>query len=234
MTLQFSSYEWWGTIDYQTALDLMTKRHNERVAGNIEDSYIYLEHPDVITCGRATENEHVESVNNEIPVLNVPRGGLATYHGPGQMIGYFVISLSNRDSSHGGADIHAYLRALENGLIAFIKSEFGLISGIRDGYTGVWIDSTSDNPGRKLASIGVSARKWVTSHGFGLNIKPDMKWFNSIVPCGITDATMTSIESELKRINRDIVWKSMKEYAGLIDFHIKESLQMYGWGKSCL
>lgn len=227
-----TTYEWWGRIAYDTALDQMIERHTQRVKGMVEDSYIYLEHPPVITCGRATEDEHVKKDLSGIPVLNVPRGGLATYHGPGQLIGYFVLNLANRNPQKGNPDIHAYLRAIETGLINFLKAEFDLDCGIRENFTGVWIDSTPTNPGRKVASIGISARKWVSSHGFGLNIFPDMKGFESIVPCGITDAPMSSIEIELQRKNKPISWKTMEEYAGIADFHIKHALQVYGWGES--
>lgn len=252
--------DWWGCIDYQEALNRMTKSHAERVemlrrnatpgsAGillardpdgtasdqaaddtKIRDSFFYLEHPPVITYGRATPPDDLLNSKHQIPTLAALRGGLATYHAPGQLVGYIVMDLSNRA---GGAkpDIHAYLRALELGLIAFLKAEFSLDSGLRNGFTGVWTlpEVTKPGPGRKLASIGVSARKWVTSHGFALNINPDMTGFQAIVPCGITDAEMTSVELEIQRAGCAFKPKPLLLWAEQAHHHIVNSLRNEGW-----
>ncbi len=252
--------EWWGIIDYQEALDRMTQAQADRVesirliassdrAGffpahdphtkprdhSAEDSFFYLEHPPVITYGRATPSEDLKKINHQIPTLAVPRGGLATYHAPGQLVGYIVLDLSNR-SAGAKPDIHAYLRALELGLIAFLRDEFGLATGLRQGFTGVWTQTTGSEVGeiaaepiRKLVSIGVSARKWVTSHGFALNIHPDMTGFQSIVPCGITDAEMTSVELELQRAGRPFKVKPMQQWAERAHLHLLKALRNEGW-----
>lgn len=220
--------EWWGEIDYMKALDRMTAAHADRVAGNIPDSFFYLEHPAVITYGRATPPDELLSSPHNIPTHAVPRGGLATYHAPGQLVGYIVMDLSRRADK--SPDIHAYLRAVEQGLIDFISAEFNLETTRREGFTGVWTPPDgSASPGRKLASIGVSARKWVTSHGFALNINPDMSGFGAIVPCGITDAPMTSIELEFQRAGRAFPPRSMSDRAAIAHAHIIKALQNEGW-----
>lgn len=220
--------EWWGEIDYLDALDRMTRAHADRVAGKIADSFFYLEHPAVITYGRATPPQELLSTPHNIPTHAVPRGGLATYHAPGQLVGYIVMDLSQRADK--SPDIHAYLRAVEQGLIDFIAAEFDLATVRRDGFTGVWTppDNEAAN-GRKLASIGVSARKWVTSHGFALNINPDMTGFQAIVPCGITDASMTSLELELHRANRVFPPRPMSDRAAVAHTYIIKALQNEGW-----
>ncbi len=226
---QLPAFQWWGTIDYVAALDRMTVAHASRVAGEISDSFFYLEHPPVITYGRATPATDIKPTAGGIPAREVPRGGLATYHAPGQMVGYIVMDLSNR-ANDARPDIHAYLRAIELGLIAFLNDAFDLNAGLREGFTGVWTIPTADAPaGRKLASIGVNARKWVTSHGFALNIHPDMSGFDRIVPCGITDAPMTSVEKELQLAGRTLEIKPMENWAGQAHKHLVNALQNEGW-----
>lgn len=221
--------EWWGLIDYLPALDRMAEAHTLRTAGQAPDGFFYLEHPPVITYGRATPECELQLGAPEIPRLAVPRGGLATYHAPGQLVGYLVMDLRERAGGQA-PDIHAYLRAIELGLIAFLSDEFGLEAGLREGFTGVWTTPAPDAPvGRKLASIGVSARKWVTSHGFALNICPDMRGFEAIVPCGITDAAMTSVEKELILQGRQFTRKPMEQWAAAAHRHISAALQDAGW-----
>lgn len=223
------SVEWWGRVEYQAALDRMTQAHEDRVTGAIGDKFYYLEHEPVITYGRATDAADLHKVPHEIPVQEVSRGGLATYHGPGQLVGYIVMSLAERAGGQK-PDIHAYLRALETGLINFLGEEFKLKAGLREGFTGVWtVPDTGAPVGRKLASIGVSARKWVTSHGFALNIQPDMSGFRSIVPCGITDAEMTSVQLELDRAGIKLESTPMETLAANAHKHIVASLRAAGW-----
>lgn len=223
--------QWWGQIEYLTALDRMATAHADRVAGIGPDSFFYLEHPQVITYGRSTPAGELHLGAPGIPRLEVPRGGLATYHAPGQLVGYIILDLSRR-AAGARPDIHAYLRAIELGLISFLEAEFDLPATLRDGYTGVWTmpsPAAESAHGRKLASIGVSARKWVTSHGFALNIHPDMTGFQAIVPCGITDATMTSVKLELERNHRTFTPKPMEHYATHTHQHITAALQSEGW-----
>ena len=224
--------EWWGIIEYEDALERMARAHGERVENKDDgsDGFFYLEHPAVITYGRATPETEITASPHGIPTVAVSRGGLATYHAPGQLVGYVVMDLSRRAGGRR-PDIHAYLRAIEAGLIAFLKDEFGLAAGLREGFTGVWTVPDGGGPGhgRKLASIGVSARKWVTSHGFALNIHPDMSGFQAIVPCGITDAEMTSIKLELERARRVFEVKSMREWAERAHGHLSAALRDEGW-----
>lgn len=224
-----STMQWWGIIDYESALDRMNAAHAARVAGTVADSFFYLEHPPVITYGRATPSDDIKPTAGDIPAREVPRGGLATYHAPGQMVGYIVMDLSMR-ANEARPDIHAYLRAIELGLIAFLKDVFDLDAGLREGFTGVWTIPTTTAPhGRKLASIGVNARKWVTSHGFALNLHPDMSGFDRIVPCGITDAPMTSVEQELKLLRRSFEIQPMAAWAEHAHKHLVTALQKEGW-----
>jgi lipoyl(octanoyl) transferase len=228
-------FTWWGIVEYKAALAKMETAQAEAIAARSNqdvrpaDSFFYLEHPPVITYGRSTPPEELTLGAPGIPRVSVPRGGLATYHAPGQLVGYIVMDLSRRKGT--APDIHAYLRAIERGLIDFLHEEFGLQTTRRDGFTGVWTPPPTDgsHPGRKLASIGVSARKWVTSHGFALNICPDMSGFSAIVPCGITDAEMTSVELELAREERQLKLKPLGEWAQRAHECLVNALQAEGW-----
>lgn len=221
---------WWGTIDYQTALGQMDRAHQQLVARRDQPAkFFYLEHPPVITYGRATPPGELALGASDIPRIAVSRGGLATYHAPGQLVGYIVLDLSRRANAE--PDIHAYLRAIEQGVIDFVQAEFGLEATRRDSFTGVWTPPSAEglHPGRKLASIGVNARKWVTSHGFALNINPDMSGFDAIVPCGITDARMTSVAQEMEAIGCDFMERPMQEWAKAAHGHLVTALQQEGW-----
>jgi len=235
---QMTTPAWWGTVDYDDALKRMEAAHSELLskrasgAAGYRDQFFYLEHPPVITYGRATPESELMIGAPGIPRIAVPRGGLATYHAPGQLVGYIVMDLSRR--SGAPPDIHAYLRAVEQGLIDFLRAEFQLHATRRAGFTGVWTPPADDgsHPGRKLASIGVSARKWITSHGFGLNIHPDMSGFRAIVPCGITDAEMTSVELELNRASTVFEVKPMQDWAMRAHEHLAAALRAEGWNNS--
>ncbi|MGI8906988.1 MAG: lipoyl(octanoyl) transferase LipB [Candidatus Sumerlaeaceae bacterium] len=234
---------WGENIPYKLALSRLATVHDLRKASQIEDQFFYLTHEPVITYGRATTASHLSMRPHHIPTIEVPRGGLATYHGPGQLIGYIVLDLTQR-ARNQRPDIHAYLRAIEDGLISFLQSEFHLPATRRQDCTGVWTtgfppqrhrgkeekntELLSTMP-RKLASIGVSARKWITSHGFALNLHPDMDAFKCIVPCGITDAEMTSVEQEHVRAGRSYRHAQMHEVAERVHMHIIAALQQHGW-----
>lgn len=179
-------FEWLGRIGWQAAYALQEQRVEQRLAGEIEDTVLLLEHEPVITIGRTPDKS---SLRNEesipYPVIETNRGGQATYHGPGQLVGYLVLDLTPL-----GRDLHAYLRHIEDALIATCAS-FGVQAGRRDGLTGVWVTE------RKMASIGVGVRKWITMHGFALNITVEsLQGFQPIVPCGIQDVTMTCLAQE--------------------------------------
>lgn len=227
---------WWGSgLPYAPTIARMEQAQADRKGGILPDSAFYLEHEPVVTFGRATPAEHLAAEGpHGIPMVEVPRGGLATYHGPGQLVGYLVVDLSKRADGRP-ADLHAYLRAIEEGLIAFLREEYALPAGIREGFTGVWTHGFRDAggtpafPGRKLASIGVSCRRWVTAHGFALNIEPDMAAFRAIVPCGITDAEMTSVRRECELAGRPFDSKPMNELAARAHRHLALSLADAGW-----
>ncbi len=178
--------QWLGRISYEEALLKQEDLLQERLKGAIDDTLLLLEHDPVYTIGRTSDRS---SLDGSIPlphrVIEINRGGKATYHGPGQLVGYPIIDLTTR-----GKDLHTYLRALEESLIALCAS-LGLPSARREGLTGVWIEN------RKLASIGVGVRRWITMHGFALNVCGDLEGFKAIVPCGITGVSMTSLEREL-------------------------------------
>ena len=177
--------EWLGRIDYQTGLQVQEERLESCLINGAE-TVILLEHEPVYTIGRLPDKSSLRNVSGlPYPVFEINRGGQATYHGPGQLVGYPIIDLRIR-----GRDVHHYLRKLENILIDLL-ADFGL-QGVRiDGKTGVWIQD------RKIASIGVGVRKWVTMHGFALNVASDLSGFQNITPCGLSGVRMTSISSEL-------------------------------------
>ena len=177
--------EWLGRIDYQTGLQIQEERLESCLINGAE-TVILLEHEPVYTIGRLPDKSSLRNVSGlPYPVFEINRGGQATYHGPGQLVGYPIIDLRIR-----GRDVHHYLRKLENILIDLL-ADFGL-QGVRiDGKTGVWIQD------RKIASIGVGVRKWVTMHGFALNVASDLSGFQNITPCGLSGVRMTSISSEL-------------------------------------
>ena len=180
-----------GVVPYAAALDLQRSLADDRIAGRIPDTLLLLEHPPVITLGRGTKDASLpidaESLRKRgIEVFEIERGGDVTYHGPGQLVGYPIIDLQQHKP-----DLHWYLRQLEAMLIAAL-GEFGIPAERRESYTGVW------TKGRKIASIGIHVRQWVTWHGFALNVTTDLSPFELIVPCGIQGVEMTSIERETR------------------------------------
>lgn len=187
-----------GRVDYQDALDVQRELVDQRKQGVIPDQLLLLEHPDVITLGVRTRNDrsHVlatpEVLEAEgVDLFETGRGGDVTYHGPGQLVGYPIIDLKP-----DRCDVHRYVRDLEEVLIRAV-AEFGISAGRVAGLTGIWVGP----PGRedKLAAIGVRISRWVTSHGFALNVNTDLSRFGLIVPCGITDHGVTSMERLIGR-----------------------------------
>jgi lipoyl(octanoyl) transferase len=179
-----------GFRDYRETLHLQQKLVAARQAGEIADTLVLVEHPDVITLGRSAKTGNVLSPG-DIPVIAIERGGDVTYHGPGQLVAYPIFLLGEDER-----DMHRFLRNLEEATLRAV-ADFGLCATRRPGKTGVW---TSDGPdGRKLASIGVAVRKWVTLHGLALNVSTNLARFATIHPCGFDAAVMTSMERELGR-----------------------------------
>lgn len=178
-------------MPYGEALELQRAAAKGRIAGAIaEDLLILLEHPPVVTLGRTAKAANLVATpellaTRGVEVFEVERGGDITFHGPGQLVGYPIIDLKRHKQ-----DLHWYLRQVEEALIVALGT-LGIPAERNPGKTGVW------TKGRKIASIGVHARDWVTWHGFALNVNTDLSWFDLIVPCGIQDVTMTSIAREL-------------------------------------
>jgi lipoyl(octanoyl) transferase len=191
-----------GTVSYGEVLDLQRAVANARISGRIADDVLLLvEHPPVVTLGRGTKPGHLVASQAQlrargVELFEVERGGDITFHGPGQLVGYPIIDLKQHRR-----DLHWYLRQVEESIIQAMSS-LGLPCLRNPGFTGVWtrgITSEVESRLRKIASIGVHARDWVTWHGFALNVMTDLTYFDLIVPCGIGDVTMTTVERELAR-----------------------------------
>ncbi len=175
-----------GTIDYQDAWQLQRELADARVAGG-HDTLLLLQHPAVYTAGRRTEPH--ERPLDGTPVVDTDRGGKITWHGPGQLVGYPIIGLAEP------LDVLNYVRRLEQALIK-VCGDLGLQTGRVDGRSGVWV---AGRPARKVAAIGVRVARSTTLHGFALNCDCDLASFTTIVPCGISDAGVTSLSAELGR-----------------------------------
>ncbi len=186
-----------GQISYRDALALQDELVAARRRGECADTLLLLEHPPVVTLGRSARAEHLLVAADAlaargIAVHEVARGGDVTYHGPGQLVGYPIVDLAAR----GARDVHAWLRALED-LIGAALLALGVPWRRAPGWTGVFADVPQAPRPRKIASIGVGVRGWVTLHGFALNVDLDLAGFDAIVPCGLRAVEMTSIAREL-------------------------------------
>jgi lipoyl(octanoyl) transferase len=179
-----------GVVDYHTAWARQRRLHDAVVAGTEPDTVLLLEHPSVYTAGRRT-NSWDRPIDGT-PVVDVDRGGRITWHGPGQIVGYPIIKLPDP------IDVVAYVRRVEQTLIDVCAS-LGVETTRVDGRSGVWVPADSRGPDRKVAAIGVRVARGVTMHGFALNCDCDLRAFDKIVPCGIADAGVTSLTTELDR-----------------------------------
>ncbi len=179
-----------GTVPYDEAWARQRDIHSARVAGTGPDTVLLLEHPPVYTAGRRTEPW--ERPVDGSPVVDVDRGGKITWHGPGQLVGYPILALPRP------LDVVAYVRRVE-GVLIDACAELGLPTTRIEGRSGVWVAADDRGPARKVAAIGVRVSWCVTMHGFALNCNPDLHDFRRIVPCGITDAGVTSLSAELGR-----------------------------------
>jgi lipoyl(octanoyl) transferase len=198
--------------DYQTALFekvLAVKNENRSRPAheqNITENFLlFCQHPHVYTLGKSGKENNLLLKEEELSAVNasyyhINRGGDITYHGPGQLVGYLIIDLENFFT-----DIHRYMRFLEEAVIQTLE-EFGLGSGRIKGLTGVWMDM--EKRPRKICAFGVKTSRWVTMHGFALNVNPDLSYFNHIIPCGIQDKAVTSMQVEL---GRSIEMKEVQE-----------------------
>ena len=194
---------WLGTVGYGAALELQRSVLARRKSDEISDSLLLLEHPHVVTLGRRADDSHLVTdrdklIAADVEIFETDRGGEATYHGPGQLVGYPIIDV--RVAKLGPV---TYVRMLEKSIIATL-GEYGIDAHLIDGETGVWVDGVPDekrdpqrNPqGKKIAAIGVRISGGVTMHGFALNVSTDLSYFLHIIPCGMPDLPFTSIELE--------------------------------------
>lgn len=190
---------WLGRVGFAETLALQEELVRvKRPNPNAPDELWLLEHDPVYTIGRTPDQTSLRGTTHlPHPLFEINRGGQATYHGPGQLVGYFLIDLRRY-----GQDLHRYLRWIEALLIALL-AQYHISAGARAGLTGVWVGNPEIiGVGRKIASIGVGVRHWITMHGFALNVSGDLSPFNHITPCGITDVAMTSIEGETGAVHQ--------------------------------
>jgi len=197
-----------GLMEYQEAWDFQRTIHEEVASGSRPNTLLLLEHPSVYTAGRRTED--AERPADGTPVIDVDRGGRITWHGPGQLVGYPIVKLQKP------TELVGFVREIEAALIR-VCDDLGVATVRIDGRSGVWIQDERGD--RKIAAIGIRVAKGVTMHGFALNVNPDLAAFGQIVPCGIADADVTSLEIEL---GRSI---TIEEVVPLIERHILDSLK---------
>ena len=197
-----------GLIDYEKAWQVQRTIHSEVADGIRPNTLLLLEHPSVYTAGRRTLDS--EKPQDGTPVINVDRGGKITRHGPGQLVGYPIVKLAQPHELVG------FVREIERGLIN-VCEDLGISATCVSGRSGVWV--RDQNGDRKIAAIGIRVAKGVTMHGFALNVCPDLTAFKQIIPCGISDAEVTSISKEL---GRDV---TIDEVSSLVERHIFESLK---------
>lgn len=225
-----------GLIEYQQAWDYQTNLFNSileiksanRTAGESEqrltDNYLlFCEHPHVYTLGKSGNEENLLIKKEELSAIgatyfHINRGGDITYHGPGQLVGYPILDLENFFT-----DIHQYMRLLEEAVIQTL-AEFNITAGRIKGLTGVWLDVDDSKRARKICAMGVKTSRWVTLHGFALNINTDLSYFDKMVPCGISDKAVTSMQKELGRsVDTTEVKNLMKEkLAELFNMQLSE------------
>lgn len=219
----------WGLKDYQEAWDEQEKvfksvvevKQRNRLNGEHQETPNYLiftEHPHVYTLGKSGHLENLlldeeALAEHQATFYKINRGGDITYHGPGQIVGYPILDLDNFFT-----DIHRYLRTLEEAVI-HTMADYGLKGERFDGFTGVWLDADNERA-RKICAMGVRASRWVTMHGFAFNVNADLDYFSNIVPCGIDDKAVTSLEKELGG-KLDI-----EEVKGKLKNHIAELFEM--------
>lgn len=219
----------WGLTDYQEAWDKQELIFNQTIAVKTDNrnnntlietpnNLIFVEHPHVYTLGKSGHPENLlldeqGLVEKKATYYKINRGGDITYHGPGQIVGYPILDLDNFFT-----DIHLYLRTLEDAIILTLK-DYGISSGRYPGFTGVWLDADNEKA-RKICAMGVRCSRWVTMHGFAFNVNVDLDYFKNIVPCGIDDKDVTSMQREL---GREL---DMEEVKLVLKGHIARLFQM--------
>jgi lipoyl(octanoyl) transferase len=219
----------WGLTDYQEAWDrqelifnqtiaVKTDNRNNNTTTETPNHLVFVEHPHVYTLGKSGHPENLlldeqGLVEKEATYYKINRGGDITYHGPGQIVGYPILDLDNFFT-----DIHLYLRTLEDAIILTLK-DYGIPSGRYPGFTGVWLDADNEKA-RKICAMGVRCSRWVTMHGFAFNVNTDLNYFKNIVPCGIDDKDVTSMQRELGRA------LNMEEVKEVLKGHISSLFNM--------
>lgn len=209
-----------GLIDYQQAWDIQKNIFEKRYEQELPDVLFLLEHNHTYTLGKTADKNNLigseEYLNeNNIKVYEIDRGGDITYHGPGQIVGYPIINLTDWKN-----DTHKYLRGIEEVIIRTC-AEFGLNAGRNEKYTGVWIDN------RKIAAIGIKVSRWITMHGFAFNVSTNLDFFNGIIPCGIRDKSVTSIQAEVgenieKETVKSFLLKHFTDVFGYSHYEVKK------------
>ena len=207
-------------MDYKACWDYQEKLFNETVNLKISNRYLpeekqiptknyllFVEHPHVYTLGKSGDEKNLllnekQLLDKHANYYKINRGGDITYHGPGQLVAYPILDLDNFFT-----DIHKYLRLLEETIILTLK-EYCVESGRSKGETGVWLDAEDKFKARKICAMGVRCSRWVTMHGWGFNVNSDLNYFNNIIPCGINDKAVTSLNKE---IGRDVDMQEIKE-----------------------
>jgi len=214
-----------GLIDYKEAWDYQEKLFAEVVDKKVANRtlpenqqqttnnfLLFCEHPHVYTLGNTGDKEHLLISEDQLKEKNatyykINRGGDITYHGPGQIVGYPILDLDNFFT-----DIHKYLRFLEEMVIRTL-AEYGLTAERSAGETGVWLDASNPTKARKICALGVRASRWVTMHGFALNVNVDLNYFGNIIPCGIIDKAVTSLDKELgRKVDEEEVKQKLKKH----------------------
>jgi len=214
-----------GLTDYKKTWDYQELLLNEIVANKVANRtlatenqipskqyLLFCEHPHVFTLGKSGKQDHLLLNENQLHENNavfykINRGGDITYHGPGQVVGYPILDLD-----YFFNDIHLYLRYLEEAVIRML-AEYGIVASRIDKLTGVWIDAENPAKARKICAFGVRCSRWVTMHGFALNVNTDLNYFNHIIPCGIVDKAVTSMQMELgNEIDIEVVKSKLKKH----------------------
>ncbi len=199
-----------GFRDYGEVLKLQRELVEKRRTSKIRDTLILVEHPDVVTLGRRGTMENV--LSDQLPVYWIERGGDATYHGPGQLVGYPIVSLEDSKTS-----VVSFVRKIEEVLIRTV-ADFGIVASRVENKPGIWVGE------KKLASIGIAIQHWITFHGFALNVNSDLKKFYSIKPCGMEPSTMTSMQ---RIIGKEMPFEKVKEsiiknFSGVFQIELAE------------
>jgi len=225
-------------MDYKDCWDYQEKLFNETIQQKIanrdllpehqvqtKNHLLFVEHPHVYTLGKSGDEKNLllneeGLAKKDARYYKINRGGDITYHGPGQLVAYPILDLDNFFT-----DIHKYLRLLEETIILTLK-EYGIESGRSAGETGVWLDAADKTKARKICAMGVRCSRWVTMHGWGFNVNADLNYFNNIIPCGIQDKAVTSLDKELGRnVNMaEIKEKLKKNFSELFEVQLQETI----------